>query len=376
MNEIINSLESGLNLPDSLRIGVALTLGVVCFLVFLLIAGLSYVQLPKLLETLVNRLSPQEAQGIYQSVIQPHQNGLGVATILVTVDLILLSISDPDWLEYLEIPLGLVVGLTVTVMGFRIFKDLFDKYLLEIALEDHTKINSDLLVLGQVLSKAAIVLVVIFIFAQTHAINLIGLIASLSVAGAAVAFGSQKVIEQILWSIVLYIDQPFTVDEYIHLPDRTMGRVESVGWRSTKIRLSGKNTLVIVPNSNLAQVSIENLTRAKRVISMVNLTFLRSMTDEEKALIHQLILGSTSDILGIDHRLTQVTLKDSINEQAQEIVEAQVIFFILGTTEISFELRKGLLEIARENILRRLREFGINFDLEQETLDFPQSMNI
>ena len=108
-------------------------------------------------------------------------------------------------------------------------------------------------------------------------------------------------IEQILWSVVLYIDQPFTVDDYIHLPDRTLGRVESVGWRSTKIRLSGKNTLMIVPNSNLAQVNIENLTRAERIISMVNLAFFRAMANEEKALIQQLILASTSDILGIDH---------------------------------------------------------------------------
>ena len=100
------------------------------------------------------------------------------------------------------------------------------------------------------------------------------------------------------------------------------------------------------------------------------------MSDEEKSLIHQLILRSTSDIAGIDHRLTQISLQDVANDRGQESVQAQVVFFILGATDISMELRKGLLEMARENIIKRLHDCGISCSFEEKTLEISQPMNV
>ena len=41
------------------------------------------------------------------------------------------------------------------------------------------------------------------------------------------------------------------VSDYIGLPDGTFGKVESIGLCSTKIRISGKGTLMVVPNNYL-----------------------------------------------------------------------------------------------------------------------------
>jgi MscS family membrane protein len=118
------------------------------------------------------------------------------------------------------------------------------------------------------------------------------------------------------------------------------------------------------------------MTRAKRLISVVNLTFFRKMSDEQKALTHQLILESTKDILGIDHRLTQITFEDLTDASNQNYVQAQLIFYILGAAESSMELRRNLLEIARENIVDRLQDYGLDFNFEENTLDIAQPMNI
>jgi MscS family membrane protein len=166
------------------------------------------------------------------------------------------------------------------------------------------------------------------------------------------------------------------VDDYIHLQDRTLGKVESIGWRSTKIRLSGKNTLAVIPNSNLVKENIENLTRAKRVISMITLTFFSRLSENEKALIQEFIFQSTDDILGIDSELTQVNFKDVIERGGDQCVRADIIFFILGAADTSMELRRGLLEIARDNIVNRLEIYGIAFNCEQTTVDVPQEMTI
>lgn len=362
--------------PQTLESGPMVFLSIITAVTVLLLIGMSYLKLPQVAQSVILRLSSAKAQDIYLRIATPHQDWLLWTLVLVIGDAVILAVTQAYGLQLIEFPLGLLVAINVIFLGFTLFSELFDHYLLEIALADQAKINSELLTLAKFVSNAAIVLIIIFIFAQTHQINIFGLTASLGVGSIAIAFASQKVLEQILWSIALYIDRPFVVDDYIHLPDRTLGRVESIGWRSTKIRLSGKNTLVIIPNSNLAQSSIENLTRARRVISIVELTFFRKIPDEEQALVEQLVLESTRDILGIDHRLTQVSFEDVTPILGQDSSLAQVIFFILGAAENSMELRRSLLEIAQDNMVERLQEYGIDFNLEEKTLDISQPMNI
>ncbi|NEO32732.1 MAG: mechanosensitive ion channel [Symploca sp. SIO3C6] len=376
MDYLLEVIGVDISLPDPITVAMALLLSLIFFLTFLLVTGLSYLQLPKLIDSLFTQFSSTEFREIYQKVMTPHQGWLSWVIILTIVDLTVLVIPAPTLLKFLELPLGLLVAINIIFLSFKLFIELFERYLIEVMLEEDRKINSELLALAKFLTKAVIVLTVVFLFAQTHQINIFGLVASLGIGGITIAFASQKVLEQILWSIVLYIDRPFTVDDYIHLPDGTLGRVESIGWRSTKVRLSGKNTLVIVPNSNLAQVNIENLTGASRVILMVNLTFLRSMSDEEKALIEQLILGSTREILGIDHQLTKITFHDLNEETGSNHVQAQVVFFILGAAQTSMELRRNLLEIARASIIERLHDYGITFKFEEKIIDIAQPMNI
>lgn len=362
-----------MGLVDPLQLSILFLFAIVLCLGFLLIAGLSYVPLSKIFQAFVKRFAPGE---ICRNTSTAFKLWFFLSIVIIALDAIFLRLPSPTWLEWLEFPLGIIVAIDVCLFSFQIINKLFDHYLLGVALADQSKINSELLALSQYLSKATTVLIIIFCFAQTHQINLIGLVASLGIAGATIAFASQKVIEEILWSIVLLIDRPFSVDDYIHLQDRTMGRVESIGWRSTKIRLSGKNTLAVIPNSNIVKENIENLSRAKRVISMITLTFFTSLSENERALIRQLILESTDDILGIDSELTQVTFNDLVDRSGRQCVQAQVIFFILGTTSASMELRRGLLEIARDNVVNRLQVYGIAFECEQATVDVPQPMNI
>ena len=100
------------------------------------------------------------------------------------------------------------------------------------------------------------------------------------------------------------------------------------------------------------------------------------MSDQEKALVHQLILDSTRDIVGIDHQLTQVTFLNSTNEKEQGQVQAEAIFFILGAAQSSMDLRKSLLEIARSSIVEKLHNYGITFKFQEKIVDVTQPMNM
>lgn len=324
----------------------------------------------------MERIFGSQAKEIYQDIFEPFQSWLVLLISLVSIDLIFLSLPIPSWLSFFEIPLSLTIAAIFIWLGFRLFNRLFDNYLLNVALKKRRKLTGEFLILGKFIVYTTIVLVVAFLFAETHQINLLGLIASLGIGGLAVAFASQKILEQILAGIVLYLDRPFVVDDYIHLADGTFGIVESIGWRSTRIRTSGKGSLVIIPNSVLTQVNIENLTGAKKVISLIYLTFYRAMPDEEKALIRQVILDSTKDIFGIDPRHTEVIFKNLVSDSKENITQAQINFFILGSGEVSMDLRHQLLNIANHNITKQLKEYGIAFDIEERTINVDSPITI
>lgn len=317
-----------------------------------------------------------QTQQINKKVLQPYRQRIIWVGFLIALDVGLLITPLPDWLAKVEFGFGLFVSLNFCLLGFALFKKIFDVYLLRLALNREGSINSEILVLYRFIANTAIVLLTVFTFSQAHHLNLVGLIASIGIGGIAVALASQKILEQVLWSFVLYLDRPFVENDYIHLPDRTFGRVESIGWRSTKVRLSGKGTLVVIPNSTLTQVNIENLTGAEKMISIVNLTFFRSIPDEEKALIRQVILQSTSDINGLDHKLTQVEFEDSLDSEGNEIVEGRINFFVLGSGEVSREMLSRLLKVARQNVYKKLKGYGIAFDLEEKTINIASPMNI
>ncbi|MGB7084511.1 MAG: mechanosensitive ion channel domain-containing protein [Phormidesmis sp.] len=356
-----------------LELGFAITLTVAMTAIALRIG-------PAVFRVLFERL--QGPKTIYAEVIEPQQSLLAIAIALTTVDLLVtFFLPRKKFYSLIEIPLSLAVGGLILWLVFRLSKFFFDVYLLNTAVREGRKINSELLLLGKVTTVLGGAVIVALIFGQTHQINVLGLVASLGIGGLAIAFAAQKTLEQILGSIVIYIDRPFVIDDYIGLPDGTFGQVESIGLRSTKIRTSGKGTLVIVPNNMLTQITIENFTGAKKVMSIIYLRFYRAIANDERALIRQVILDSTQGLFGIDSRSTDITFMDP--EHASETVSdtvfetrAQVTFFILGSGEVSMDLRGQLLDIASRNISTRLKEFGISFDIEEQRINVDSPITI
>ncbi|MBE9003592.1 mechanosensitive ion channel [Fortiea sp. LEGE XX443] len=305
---------------------------------------------------------------VYQKLVKPNKSLLIVVVIITIGELISVALPKNYWTNSLEILISLSLAIAGGFLAAQLFKNFFNFYLLNAAFQSKQKISSELLILFRWIANLIIILLAILIYAQTHQINILGLLTSLGIGGLAVAFAAQKTLEQILGGIVLYLDRPFVIDDYIGLPDGTFGRVESIGLRSTRIRTSGKGTVMIVPNSALTQLNIENFTGAKKVMSILYLTFYRAIISEERALIRQVILDSTNDIFGIDSRNTEVTFKSLNHAIESEKTQAQVAFFILGSGDVSMELRRQLLDLATQTMTQCLKEYGIAFDIEEPTI--------
>ena len=84
-------------------------------------------------------------------------------------------------------------------------------------------------------------------------------LAALGIGGIAIALGAQKTMENFVGSLTLIADQPVRVGDVCKFGD-TVGTVEDIGMRSTRIRTPGR-TVVSIPNGQFASIQIENYTR-------------------------------------------------------------------------------------------------------------------
>lgn len=126
------------------------------------------------------------------------------------------------------------------------------------------------------IKKALVTIFVVFgvlMVAQSLGADVKAFLAGLGLGGLAFALAAQDTIANLFGSVVVAIDQPFKIGEAVQI-GATIGVVEDIGLRSTKIRTLDKS-LVIIPNKTVAAEAITNLSRftQRRVAQTLGLTY-------------------------------------------------------------------------------------------------------
>jgi MscS family membrane protein len=88
-------------------------------------------------------------------------------------------------------------------------------------------------------------------------VNATAALAGLGVGGIAVALAAQKTLENVIGGVSLICDRAVRVGDVIKAGD-TVGTVDEIGLRSTKIRTPDR-TVVTVPNGHIANMTLESL---------------------------------------------------------------------------------------------------------------------
>jgi MscS family membrane protein len=121
-----------------------------------------------------------------------------------------------------------------------------------------------LMVLGERLLTALVVIVAILAMLGILGFNLTTVLAGLGIGGIAIAFAAQKTLENLFGGISVLADEVIRVGDYCRFGDRT-GTVEDISLRSTRVRTDGRTQLSI-PNGSLATMNIENFTRRDKIL--------------------------------------------------------------------------------------------------------------
>jgi MscS family membrane protein len=121
-----------------------------------------------------------------------------------------------------------------------------------------------LMVLGERLLAALVVILAILATLGIVGFNLTTVLAGLGIGGIAIAFAAQKTLENLFGGISVLADEVIRVGDYCRFGDRT-GTVEDISLRSTRIRTDARTELSI-PNGALATMNIENFTRRDKIL--------------------------------------------------------------------------------------------------------------
>lgn len=120
-----------------------------------------------------------------------------------------------------------------------------------------------LMVLGERLLNALVIVVGLLAVLSIMGFNLTTVLAGVGIGGIAIAFAAQKTLENLFGGISVLADEVIRVGDYCRFGDRT-GTVEDISLRSTRVRTDARTQLSI-PNGSLATISIENFTRRDKI---------------------------------------------------------------------------------------------------------------
>ena len=311
----------------------------------------------------LRKLAPQSVEKIYHNVIHPSDRVLRfvVLNIAISWSLILLESLAPIIYNLIKPISNLLLIASLYWISIKLISRYLRTYGFKIG-GNFSPSSDDAILVFETIINIFIFIIALVAFAKSLNFDLIGLVAGLGLVGLAVAFAAQKIIEQLIATLVLYLDRPFVTGDYIRLPGGELGKVESIGLRSTKIRSLGTGTIIVMPNSILVSVEIENVSLAKKIMVLLYMDFAAVLGERELALVQQVIVDKTSLLSGINANSTNISDADGTGKRLR------VSFAILGSQDNAIEVRKRLLELASVEIARSLSEQGIVFTMEDPTI--------
>jgi MscS family membrane protein len=206
-----------------------------------------------------------------------------------------------------------------------------------------------------------VVIVILCVFAALRVIfhvNITALVASLGIGGLAVALAAQDTLANLLGSFIIYLDKPFKAGDLIEAGE-IKGRVEHVGFRTTRIRTLEKS-LLTVPNKKLIDVALNNITLSdsRRVKFELGLTY--SSKSEQ-------ILSIIDDIKDVLHKHPKVADDMSVHftDFSASSLNIMVLFFVMSN---DFEVMVEVKEEVNVQIMEIIEKHGCEFAFPTQTI--------
>lgn len=168
------------------------------------------------------------------------------------------------------------------------------------------------------LLRATVLITGVLLVLQAFGFSISGVLAFGGIGGIAVGFAARDLLANFFGALMIFLDRPFSVGDWVRSPDREVeGVVEEIGWRLTRIRTFDKRPLY-VPNSVFASVTVENPSR------MLNRRIYET-------------IGLRYDDIGVMHAVVQDVETMLKNHEAIDTSQTLMVNFVsFGASSVDF----------------------------------------
>ena len=220
-------------------------------------------------------------------------------------------------------------------------------------------------------------------------------IAALGIGGLALALGAQKTIENLVGSLTVIFDQPVRVGDFCKVGE-TMGTIEQIGMRSTRIRTLDR-TLVTIPNGDFSAQKIENYALRDSfwyhpvlgpryetspdqirylLVELRKILYAHPRVDPDPARVRFLGFGSSSlniEIFAYIHASDYsefLEVQEDLNLRIADIVNASGSGFAFPSQTIYMAQDQGLNKSKTKAVEAQVKDWIANSNLQIPRFDF------
>jgi len=207
------------------------------------------------------------------------------------------------------------------------------------------------------LLRASVIITTGLVILQTLGYSISGLLAFGGVGGIAIGFAARDFVANLFGGLMLHMDRPFIVGDWIRSPDRDIqGSVEYIGWRMTRVRTFDKRPLYI-PNSLFSNICVENPQRMgnRRLYETIGIRYddinkVAKIVDDVREAVQQ--------HPGID---TEQTIIVGFDRFAASSLDFIVYAFTKATDKLTFQAVKQDLLLKIADIIENRHQAEIAF---------------
>ncbi len=236
-------------------------------------------------------------------------------------------------------------GVIVSIIWFLVrFIRLAEQSYIDKELRTAKKDDQTTVVAIGKLLRLAVLITGSMVILQTLGFSISGVLAFGGIGGIAVGFAAKELLANFFGSLMIYLDRPFSVGDWIRSPDREIeGIVEDIGWRLTRIRTFDKRPLY-VPNSIFVSIPVENPSRMtnRRINETIGIRY------EDAAKMPDIIQSTREMLQNHEEIDTSKTLIVNFNTFAPSSLDFFIYTFTKTTNWIRFH------EIKQEVLLKVL----------------------
>ncbi|MCU7844791.1 MAG: mechanosensitive ion channel family protein [Candidatus Thiodiazotropha sp. (ex Monitilora ramsayi)] len=219
------------------------------------------------------------------------------------------------------------------------------------------------------LLRASVVITAALVTMQTLGFSISGVLAFGGIGGIAVGFAAKDLLANFFGGLMIYLDRPFAVGDWIRSPDRDIeGTVEKIGWRLTCIRTFDKRPLYL-PNNIFTNIAVENPSRMshRRIYETIGIRY------DDAAHLSEIVSDVKQMLTDHPEIDTSQTLIVNFNKFAPSSLDFFVYTFTHTTNWIRYhEIKHDVLLKIYEIIVAR----GAEVAFPTSTVHLPETMPV